>query len=883
MLNWLRWHRRWYAWRSRDADVEEEMRFHIEQYRRDLVRSGVSEADASLRAQRDFGNVAAIKEMCREEEGLRMFDELARNVTYALRQLRRSPGFALAIILTLGLCIGVNTAVFSIVDAVLLRPLPYPEPSRLVEFVRDMRSAGRLFSMIGQDGYAWEALKGAQSFRLTAIGGNSGVSLGIDGHSEYVHQQRVSVRYFQVMGVPLALGRDFNGSEDRPGGTNVVILSYALWKHLFGGNAAIVGRTVLLRGEPYVVTGVAGEGFKARSRVDLWTPLRPSTNGEGAGINYELVARLNPGVTWARAQTEARTLGAAAFTRRKIPSTVTASMRIEPFDQSNQTGLHERLIMLSGAAGLVLLIGCVNIASLMLARGAARRREMGTRIALGGRPGSLVRQLTTESLVLGTIGGITGMLLAYASLGGLQVLVGRLGVWQEIQLDLRVLAVTAVLSTTVSMLFGLAPALQAARVDVREALVGNGAYAVAGGRSHFAQRGLVLVEIALCQVLLVGAVLLTRTLLHLQNLDPGFDATNVLTASASLQDARYRESISINRLFRDSLEAVRRVRGVQAAAVGLHVPYQRWLNSGIKIRGGSDSLEMQTGTSMNYVTPDYFTALRIAVRIGRVFNERDREDAKPVAVVNETFVRKFVTPGNVLNTFIVEREGMRQIVGVVADLQQQPGLSRSGPIAQEPAMYVPAAQFSSEGFQMAHTWFSPNWVVRFSGPRSEIERGIENAINRVDPLLPVASVHTMLDERDSALRSQQLNAWAMGSIAGLALLLALVGIYGLVANSVVERNREFGIRIALGCSSMGIIRSAIEPSVLLSAAGVIVGGLLAAGSLRMLSGLLYGIRPLDLPTFVGVGCASVVIAVVASLIAASGVVRLSPVVILRQE
>ena len=863
------------------------MRFHIEQYRRDLVRSGVPEAEAWQRARRDFGNLTAVKEMCREEEGLLMFEELVRNITYALRQLQRSPGFALAIVLTLGLCIGVNTAVFSVVDAALLRPLPYPEPGRLVEVVRDMRSAGRLFSILGQDGYAWEAMKDAQSFRLAAIGGNSGVSLGMDSGSEYVHQQRVSARYFRVMGVPMALGREFSDSEDRPGGTNAVVLSHALWKHLFGGNAAIVGRTVLLRGEPYVVIGVAGEGFKARSPVDLWTPLRPSTNGEGAGINYELVARLNPGVTWAQAQTESQTLGAAAFARRKIPSTVTASMRIEPFDQSNQTGLRERLVMLSGAAGLVLLIGCVSIASLMLARGAARQREMGTRMALGGRPGSLVRQLTTESVVLGTIGGITGMLLAYASLGGLQVLARRLGVWQEIQLDLRVLAATAVLSIAVSILFGLAPALQAARVNLREALVGNGAYAVAGGRSHYLQQGLVLVEIALCQVLLVGSVLLTRTLLHLQNLDPGFDATNVLTASASLQDARYRESAGINHLFRDSLDAIRRVQGVQAAAVGLHVPYQRWLNSGIKIRGGSDSLEVQAGTSMIYVTPGYFAVLRIAVRTGRVFDDRDREGAKPVAVVNETFVRKFVNTGDILNTFIIDRmvarAGMRQIVGVVADLQQQPGLSRSGPITQEPAMYVPAAQFSSEGFQMAHTWFSPNWVVRFSGLRGEIARGIENAINRVDPLLPVASVHTMLDERDSALRLQQLNAWTLGSIAGLALLLALVGIYGMVANSVAERTREFGIRIALGCSSAGIIRGAVKPGVLLSAAGVAVGGLLAAGSVKVLAGLLYGVRPMDLPTLVGVGCASIVIAVAASLSAAWGVVRLSPANILREE
>ena len=692
--------------RSRlDVDMDDEIRFHIDQYRSDLIRNGVGSDEADRRARQEFGNISLTKEECREAAGLLLFDELVRNVNYAFRQLKRSPGFAVAVVLTLGLCIGLNTALFSVIDAVLLRPLPYPEPQRLVEVRREMRRGGELFSTAGQDGYAWEALKGAHSFHLAAVGSISGVNLGVGKTSVYVQQERVSAGYFRVLGIPLALGREFDDTEDRSGGANVVVLSHAAWKRFFDGDSSVVGRTILLRGEPYLVTGVTSETFQERGRVDLWTPLRPSTKGEGAGLNYGFVARLNPGATWAQAQTEAHTSGAAAFERRKIPSTVAARMNLAPFEQANQASLRERLRILCAAVGVVLLIGCVNIVSLMLARGSARRREMGTRIALGGGPGSLVRQLTTESLVLGFVGGMGGLALGYLAIGALQTAVGRYGIWQELRLDGFVLLVTALLALSVSFLFGLAPALQAVRVDVREALVEGGGRSVAGGRSHRLRSILVLAEIALCQVLLVAAALLIHTLLNLQHLDPGFDATNVVTASASLQDARYRESENVNRLFHDSLDAIRKVSGVEAAAVGLHVPYQRWLNSPVRVRSGLDSLETESGTSMNYVTPGYFTVLRIPVRAGRVFDDRDTKGSMPVAVVNETFARKFLENQDALAAYIVEGKVTRHIIGIMSDLQQQPGLSGSGPITQEPAMYVPSTQFSSEGFRMAHVWF----------------------------------------------------------------------------------------------------------------------------------------------------------------------------------
>ncbi|HVW08168.1 MAG TPA: ABC transporter permease [Bryobacteraceae bacterium] len=852
------------------SEMDDEMRFHIQQYRDDLVRNGVPLAEAERRARREFGNLERMKEDCRDAGGFSLFDEFARNTIYAVRQLRRSPGFTIAAIATLGLCIGANTAVFSVIDAALLRPVPYPEPDRLFSIIREIRGAPQ----DGQDGYAWEALKPARSFDLAAIGAISGVNLSSRAGASYVQQQRVSAAYFRVLGVPLALGREFDANEDRPGGQPSVILSYGIWQRVFHGDPSLVGSTVLLRGTACVVTGVTGKEFRPREVADIWTPLMPSTSGEGAGMNYGLIARLRPGVTRPQANAEAQALGAPLFASRKDYAGVAARMGLAPFDRDLQSAWRTRLLLLSAAVAIVLLIGCVNIASLKLAQGAARRREMGTRIAVGGGPASLLRHLITESFVLGIAGCAAGLALGYGAIAALREVVLRYGIWQELRLDTRVLLATLVLSIVVSILFGLAPAAQAMRVDIRDALLEGGSFGFAGTRSHWLRRGLVLTEVSLSLVLLIGAGLLLRTLLYLQHLDPGFDGTGVVTVSASLQDARYADSEAVNRLYRETLDAIRRTPGVEAAGVGLHVPYQRWLNDGVHVGGET------VGTSLNYVTPGYFEALRIPVRAGRVFDERDTSDSMPVAIVNSTFARKFLKGQDPLSALL---DGKTHIVGVVGDLQQQPGLNRTGPIVQEPAMYVPASQFSSAAFQMAHTWYSPSWIVRARGGQAAVARAVESAISQFDSQLPIATVHSMTDERNLALQSERVNAWLLGVLAALALLLALIGVYGIAAQTVTERTREFGIRMALGSSAGGLMWDAVAPGMLLAAAGVVMGGALAAGSAGVLKSLLWGVRPLDIRTFLFMAAVLIAVSGAASLFAAFRVTRLTPAAVLRQE
>ncbi|MFN3325928.1 MAG: ADOP family duplicated permease [Bryobacteraceae bacterium] len=869
--------------RRLDAEMQDEIQFHIESYACELVRQGVPPEEAAMRARRAFGNIGRVEEECREAKGAALLDELWRNITYALRQFRRSPGYAAVVILTLALCIGANTAIFSVIDAALLRSLPYPEQERLGEVVRVLMRGGAVAdSGPSHDGRAWEALQKARSFQSAAVGSAGGVNLALGDRAVHVQQRRVSRGYFRVLGVPLALGREFDDTEDREGGPSVVILSHGLWNRLFQGDPQILGRSIQLRGEPYVVIGIAAEGFRAGSRVDLWTPLKPSTKGEGAGTNYGIFARLAPGASWEQARAEAQTLGASAFEGRTFPPGVTARLDLQHYDRAGQNALRERLLLLGAAVGLVLLIGCVNIASVMLARGSARSREMGTRVALGGGPASLSRQLISESLLLALLGGVAGVALGYFGIEALQAAAERFGIWQEVRLDARVLSITALLSISAGLLFGLAPALQAARFDVRRTLIQAGSHCVAGGQRQWPRRALVVAEVALSLVLLVGAGLLIRTVLYLQNLSPGFDPTNVVTASASLQDARYNDSSNVNRLFRETLDAIRAIPGVEAAAVGLHVPYQRWLNTGVRIRSGSDHGAM-VGTSVNYVTPGYFETLRIPLRSGRFFDDRDSAASMPAAIINETFARKLLNGANPLSSFVIQGESQFQVVGVVNDLQQRPGLTRSGPLMPEPAMYIPAAQISSSSFQIAHTWNSPAWVVRATGQRQEIIRRIESAIASYDPLLPVASIRSMSDERNIALYSERANAWLLGSLAGLALTLALVGVYGIMSHSVTQRTREFGIRMALGGSVPRVIGNAVTPGIFLALTGVLIGVALALGAVRLLKGLLYGVQPIDATTFAIASLALIGVSGLASLVPAIGLTRLAPASVLRQD
>ena len=873
-----------------EAEMDAELRGHLEAYTQDLISRGVPRPEAERQARREFGAVEAVKDECRESKGLAWSDALAREVRFGFRTLRKSPAFALTAIATLALCIGANTAIFSVVDAVLFRPLPFPEPDRLQLVATMGRSREGQFEQTSQNGRRWEYLRDNLRTMDVAVYSSSsqGVNLAPPGAgAQYVKQQRVSAGFFRVLGVSPLFGREIQPDEDRPGGPAVAVLSHSLWTRVFAADSSIVGRKILLRGEPYTVIGVMPRGFTSIPPAELWTPLRPSTIGEGGGANYVVLARIRAGVRRQDADAELATLSASYFSAIRLRPGVSVWLSLIPVQRGLADLIRKPLLLLWGAVGLVLLIGCVNVASLQLARAGMRRHEIATRLALGGARGAILRQLLVESFLVAVAGGTAGLALGYVLLETSKRMLAALGLTQSFSIDLRVMTVTAVAALATTLLFGLYPGLEATRLDVRTALASAGRTASAF-RRVWARRALVVSEVALGMVLLVGAGLVTRTLVYLTGLNPGYDGRGVLTANLSLQDARYAASAQVNRLFDESLAKIREYPGVQAAGIALTLPYERALNEQVRVLDGLHPTQDAETTNVTYVTPGYFEALGIARLRGRGLENRDTETAQPVAVVNNAFLRRYLRDpdplGKHLAFGLADSKPTVEIVGVVADVQERRGgWGDFGPITTVPEIYIPAAQFGAGGFRMVHAWFNPKWVVRDAGPRPGIASMMQQAVAAVDPNLPFAEFQSMDEIRSAAFGLQRLETTLLGALAGLALLLAAVGIYGLIAHSVLERTREFGIRLALGSSRWQAIASAARSGILLAATGVAAGLLLSLWAGRLLRALIWGVKPDDGLTLGTVAATLLTVAALAALLPALRIARIDPAVILREE
>ena len=808
-----------------------------------------------------------------------------RELRYAIRVLLRAPAFTITATLTLALCIGANTAIYTIVDRVLLRPLPYPQPERLAEVVTRFSRGGVGY---GQTGGTWETLqRGVASVELatTAGGfGSTGVNMVVGTHAEYVKQQRVSAAFFRVLGVPPAIGREFTADEDRANGPAAAILSHDLWTRLFNGDPGALGRSITLRGEPYTIVGVMPDGFTSSGPVDLWTPVRPCRTCEGGGQNYEIIARLKPGVTWTQADAEIGGVAQPAIDDLYRNRADKAREQLIPLQRGQTDQVRQPILILWGAVAAVLLIGCVNIAGLLMARGVARAPEIATRIALGGGRWAIVRQLLTESVVLAALGGAAGVLLGYGGLRAFATLLqDAFGVAPtRIGLDARVLAITAISALGTSVAFGFMPALQATGVNLRATLVDAGSASIAGVARSWPRRVLVVAEVSLGVVLLVGAGLLIRSFERLATLRAGFDPALVMTATLSLQDARYQTPEKVNQFFDASLSRMRQIQGVENAAASLTLPYERALNLGARWVGAKLGAEAIPIMNQTYVTPGYFQTLRIPIIRGRGFTDADTASAAPVIVVNHAFVARSSPDQDPIGRQIAGGGVSRTIVGIVGDIQQKAGWGNFGPVAPVPASYIPAAQTNAAYLRMVHTWFSPSWFVRLRAPQPGIAADMQRAVEPVDPLLPFAKFRTLDDVRSEAVATQRSQTVLLGALAGLALMLAAVGLYGLVANTVAERRRELGIRIALGASSRQAIVSAATPGLVLGAAGVVIGLAIARAAAATMRHLVWGISVNDPLTFALAAGVVLLVAVVATLVPAVRITRLNPIKALRQ-
>jgi predicted permease len=810
------------------------------------------------------------------------------DLRFGWRQLVKAPGFTVTAVLTLGLAIGANTAVFSLVDAVLVTSIPYPAPDRLgtIGAVQTRDGAEVNDFVVSVDGRGAQALKtSAPSLDVAFYAGlSTSVSLVAQSRTLSVSPQRVSAGYFRVLGVPPAIGREFTAEEDVTGGPALAVLSDRLYRSVFDGDPSVVGQTILLKAEPHVVVGVMPPAFRSNFDADLWTPLRPSTTGEGGGANYGVVARLKDGVAWAQASGEAGAAVDSTMARRTSASGITTSHTLMSLQDQMTRDVRLPLLMLSAGVGVVLLVACVNLAGLLLARAGRRTREIATRLAVGGDRRVVVRQLLIESLLLAACGGLAGLAIGAVALEGLKATAIGLLVtpWGEVALDARVLSVTLGLTIVTSVLFGLVPAIQATRLDVQAALADGGTRSVAGGARGWPRRMLVVAEVALGVVLLVGAGLLVRTFTHLQALPAGFDPANIVALSASLEDARYAEHASIETLFARSLERLRSIPGVESAAVSLGLPYERILNMGARIVNGSSRSDFVFSTA-TYVTPGYFETLRMPVLTGRTFRDSDSKTAAPAVIVNEAFAKRYLAGRDAVGQFVFASGETREVVGVVGNVQQRGGFQNYGPIDALPGFYLPFSQFPGTGLRTIHGWFSTAWIVRQTQAGAVNETALRRAMAEVDSQLAIGAVRGVDEVRNATLSRQRILMMLVASLGALALFLAAIGIHALISSGVAERRRELGIRMALGATVRQTVIDAARPGIVLALVGVAIGCVMAIGVSGLIRNLLWGVRENDPATFIAVIGALLAVAVAASVIPALRVRKFDPVALLRSE
>jgi predicted permease len=814
---------------------------------------------------------------------------LIQNLKFALRPLRRNPGFTVTVIFTLALAIGANTAIFSIVNALLLRNLPYARPERLGTIFARTTGSETSDARRTIDGEQWELLRDDVPSLISAVSAlhTSGVNLQAGPHAQYVHEGRVSARYFDVLALHPIVGRNLSEDEDRPHGPRAAILSYALWRTVFAGSPNMLGQAILLKGEPYTIIGVLPKNATTPLDADLYTALQPSREGEGQAANFAAIMRLREGATWQQANAQiSRALAQSVRAQRFAKTNRGAQLTYYcvPLQKGETDTLRPQVLALMLAAGFILLIACANFAGLTLVRMLRRTSEIAIRLALGASRWQIQRQLWIENLLLAVVGGAAGIGVGFLALRGLLLLLPEhfLPVG-NVPLDSRVLGFTLSLSLATSVLFGVLPALTTRNVDLRSSIASR---AVIGTVSVRLRQGLIAGEVALTVVLLAATGLLIRTLIHLETIPPGFNPIGVITAKASLDDVRYHDLAAYRKLLNESLATMREIPGVQNAAVGLTLPYERAVLNSVTLSEGRE-VGREITTNEVYVTPGYFETLQIPVFTGRTFTDADGPDTQRVVIVNQTFARKFFDRANPVGGYLNRNNKNILIVGVVADtvLSTASRLNAgTAPLTREEAIYLPTAQIDDAKFlTVVHIWLQPSWIVRTTGALEGLTGRMQRALASTDPSLPFSGFYSMKDLMAATLATQRIEVALLAAMASLALLLSAVGIFALVANIVAQRTREIGIRIALGSTLQKTMIHIGRTGVGAAALGLILGLILCAGALPVMRSVLYGVGVYDAPTLLVVVLTLSVVTLLATTVPTLRVARIDPAKTLREE
>lgn len=803
---------------------------------------------------------------------------LIQDLRYGLRTLAKNPGFTAVAVLTLALGIGANTSIFTVVYGVLFQPLPYPDSERMVEIARTYR--GQVQSYNGYDAAAFDFWKAHRTpFQSLAAFAGVGFSLTGAGTPERVDALRVSSEYFRVYGVEPFLGRDFSPEEDSLGGSNVAVLSYSLWKGHLNGDPHAIGKNVLLDGAPFTVIGVMPAGFETIPPAALWTTIGQVRRTIGSGQNYGVIGRLNPGVTSERASAYLGAQTAAFVTEHyswmKESDRKDLSFVAAPYRYMISNDFRTPLLVLFGAIGFVLLTACVNVANLLLARTAARNREIALRTALGAGRGRIVRQLLTESVLLAVFGAAAGWLVAYWALGSLLALAPMdLPRASHIALNGWALVFTTGLAALTGLLFGLAPVLTVRRVNLNESLKeGEGR----ASRSHRGRlsAGLVSAEAALSLVLLIGSGLLIRTFANLLRTDAGFDPHHALALEIWTTGSKYNSMPALASFYDEMTRRIQAVPGVESAAV---------VAAGLPLeRGGNDNPGVRVGAEVQHpsvdyreITPGYFRTLGVPILQGRPFTEADTSGSPKVTIINREFAREFFKDQNPLGQHLLDDTPL-EIVGVAGDVRSS--MNELAP----PTYFVPMAQADFRADQLFQGWFPTSILVRTSSSPLSLSHEVESAVRNVDPNLPIGRLRSMEEVLSTSLAFQRFLMTLMGVFAVLALVLAAVGIYGVMSYWVRQRTREIGIRMALGAGRENVRLWVVRQGMALALYGVAAGLLAAFGLARLLGSVLYGVKPTDPLTFVAVSLILAAVALVASYIPARRATRVDPMVALRHE
>ena len=865
-----------------EQELDLEVRSHLQLLIDENLRAGMPLREAHRAARIELGGAEQVKQQVREQQLGDSLHSWISDFRFGARQLYKNPGFTLTVVLTLALSVGANTAIFSLVNVLLLKSLPYPHPERMgTIYTRINGSSAASDERHNVNGEQWELLRDNVPALISAVsaGGTSGANLKNGSHVGYVHAGRVSARYFDVLGIQLLMGRSFSEKEDRPHGPKAVILNYNVWRNVFDANPNILGQAVLLKSEPYTVVGVLPQGETTPLNADVFTPLQPSRAGEGGGTNFTAITRLRESATSQEADAQINRAWLSRSGRYELAGNPGAKVSYHsvPFQKGQTDSLRPQVLALMLAAGFILLIACANLAGLTLVRMLRRTPEVATRLALGASNWQIQRQFWIENLLLALIGGAVGTGVGYLGLRGLLLLLPEhfLPV-AGVPLDARVMIFTLTVSVLTSVLFGMLPALVARKVDLRSSMADR---AVARPGGLRLRQSLLAGEVALTVVLLAGSSLLIRSLIYLETLPPGFNPNGVMVAKASLDDVRYQDPATFRKLLDESTAAMREIPGVQNAAVALSLPYERILNDWITLSDGKEAGH-QDGSDLNYVTPGYFDTLQMPLLVGRVFTDADGSDTQRVAVVNQAFARKFYGGGNPVGRYFNQDT---LIVGEVSDVPIVSGLDSVAPIQTEQTIYVPAAQVAGGSLAILHVWFQPDWIVRAAGPVEGLTAEMQRALAKADPNLPASGFYSMKDLLARTLATQRIEVALLGSMAALALLLSAVGIFALVANMVAQRTREIGIRMALG-STVGQVmlqigRSGVNASIL----GVVLGLILSAGALRVMSSVIYGVGVYDITTIIVVVLTISSVTLLATIIPSLRIASIDPARTLREE